>query len=371
MSALNKIPKFTTKLANALLNPYTPNYIIFYVTAVCNARCRMCFYWEPIETHDKSKELSFDQIEKLSRSFKNLIQVTLTGGEPFLRDELPEIVRAYYKNSGAMFFAIPTNGYLPDKQIPMVKEILKNAPEARIEIAISIDGTEEIHDYIRKVPGGYKKLKQTYSELIKLKKEFQNLIVTSCSTLSSLNVNNMKDNIKDLMTNWNFDKSTILLCRGNPKEPDAREVSIDTYIEMTEYIKSFPHRIKNYEFANVFKGMSKVMMTTLAKTIKEDKEIYPCLAGKKLLIVYQNGDVYPCEVIDIIHAGAIGDNFCLGNIKDHDLDISKLLDNEKTQKVLNFIKRVNCHCSFECALFASMIFNPKTYPKIIKESFTH
>lgn len=368
MSTLTKIPKFTTKLADALLKPYTPNYIIFYVTSVCNARCRMCFYWESIETHDKSKELSFDQIEKLSCGFTNLIQVTLTGGEPFLRDELPEIVRAYYKNSNAMFFAIPTNGYLPNRQIPMVRQILENAPDARIEIALSIDGTEEVHDYIRKVPGGYKKLKETYKELKKLKKEYSNLIVTSCSTLSMLNLHNMKENIDDLMTNWEFDKSTILLCRGNPKEPSVKEVSIDDYIKMTEYIKSFPQRIKQYEFSGIFKGMSKVMMKTLALTVKEDKEVNPCLAGKKLLIIYQNGDVYPCEIIDVIHSGAMKEGFCLGNIKDYDMDITKLLGNEKTAKVLEFIKKVNCHCSFECALFASMVFNPKTYPQIIKES---
>ena len=370
MSTLTKAPKFMLKMADALANPYTPNYIIFYVTSVCNARCRMCFYWESIETHDKTKELSFDQIEKLSRSFKNLIQVTLTGGEPFLRDELPEIVRAYYKNSGAMFFAIPTNGYLPNKQIPMVRQILKNAPDARIEIALSIDGTEETHDFIRKVPGGYKKLKETYKELKKLKKEHPNLIITSCSTLSMLNLDNMKENIKDLMTNWEFDKSTMLLCRGNPKEPDVKEVSIDDYIKMTEYIKSFPQRIKKYEFSKVFKGMSKVMMETLATTVKENKEVNPCLAGKKLLIIYQNGDVFPCEILDIIHTGGIKDGFCLGNIKDYDMDITKLLSTEKTKNVLDFIKKVNCHCSFECALFASMVFNPKTYSKIIKEAIT-
>lgn len=369
MSTFTKIPKFATKLTDALLNPYMPNYIIFYVTSVCNARCRMCFYWESIETHDKSKELSFEQIEKLSHSFKNLIQVTLTGGEPFLRDELPEIVKAYYKNSGAMFFAIPTNGYLPDRQIPMVKQILKNAPDARIEIALSIDGTEETHDYIRKVPGGYKKLKETYKELKKLKKEYSNLIVTSCSTLSMLNLDNMKDNIDDLMTNWEFDKSTILLCRGNPKESSVREVSINDYIKMTEYIKSFPQRVKQYEFSKVFKGMSKTMMKTLATTVKEDKEVNPCLAGKKLLIVYQNGDVYPCEIIDVIHPEAIKGGFYLGNVRDYDMNITKLLSNDKTKEVLDFIKKEKCHCSFECALFASMVFNPKTYPQIIKESF--
>jgi MoaA/NifB/PqqE/SkfB family radical SAM enzyme len=49
----------------------SPIYLILYVTARCNSRCRMCYYWKEIDNVDPVHELSFDEIAKISTP-KNL-----------------------------------------------------------------------------------------------------------------------------------------------------------------------------------------------------------------------------------------------------------------------------------------------------------
>ena len=53
-----------------------------------------------------------------------------------------------------------------------------------------------------------------------------------------------------------------------------------------------------------------------------DKFNLPCVAGKKIIIIYETGDVHPCEIL----------NKKLGNLKDYDYDLNKLLKKIKRPK---------------------------------------
>jgi len=58
------------------------SYLIFFVTSKCNAHCKMCFYWREISDAQVRKILSLEEIDRIARNFKNLIYVSITGGEP-------------------------------------------------------------------------------------------------------------------------------------------------------------------------------------------------------------------------------------------------------------------------------------------------
>ena len=62
-----------------------------FVTSVCNARCAHCFY--PINAG--KNELTLEEIEKLTRTLPPIRLLLIGGGEPFLRRDLPEIIRLY------------------------------------------------------------------------------------------------------------------------------------------------------------------------------------------------------------------------------------------------------------------------------------
>lgn len=132
---------------------------VIAVTYRCNSRCVMCDIWK-IQDYP---ELTLEQFEKLPSSLKD---VNLSGGEPFLRTDLPRIVEIVVKKCPQARIVISSNGFATELIIRQMKEILKIKPD--IGVAISIDGLENMHDEMRGIPGGFKKAMTTVKELKKL-----------------------------------------------------------------------------------------------------------------------------------------------------------------------------------------------------------
>ena len=113
------------------------------VTYRCNARCTMCNrYKAPSRPED---EISIETIRKLPKMYFT----NITGGEPFIRTDLKEIVRELYKKSDRI--VISTNGFFTDRILDLAKEF------PQIGIRISIEGLQETNDAIRGLPDGFKR----------------------------------------------------------------------------------------------------------------------------------------------------------------------------------------------------------------------
>ena len=111
------------------------------VTYRCNARCTMCSrYRQPSKPEE---ELTLDTIRKLPRMYFT----NITGGEPFLREDLKEIVRELRKKSDRI--VISTNGYFTDRILDLCREF----PD--VGIRISIEGLEETNNAIRGLDDGF------------------------------------------------------------------------------------------------------------------------------------------------------------------------------------------------------------------------
>ncbi|MCI9360917.1 MAG: radical SAM protein [Hungatella sp.] len=125
------------------------------VTYRCNARCTMCNrYKAPSRPED---ELSIDTIRKLPPMYFT----NITGGEPFIRQDLEDIVRELYKKSDRI--VISTNGYFTDRIIALCRKFPK------IGIRISIEGLEETNNQIRGLENGYQRGYTTLKKLALMK----------------------------------------------------------------------------------------------------------------------------------------------------------------------------------------------------------
>ncbi|MCX4342438.1 MAG: radical SAM protein [Kineothrix sp.] len=124
--------------------------ITLIVTQRCNAKCMMCNSHEnPTRPED---EMGPEVMEKLPEA--KFIQIT--GGEPFLRKDIEDIVRILIKKAGRVM--INTNGYYTEK----ITELCRNYPQ--LAMRVSIDGSREMHDQIRGIPI-YDKAMETIREL--------------------------------------------------------------------------------------------------------------------------------------------------------------------------------------------------------------
>ncbi|HEY4482331.1 MAG TPA: radical SAM protein, partial [Candidatus Brocadiaceae bacterium] len=90
-------------------NRKTPVTLTIFVTSRCNAFCNHCFYWK--ELNNGKDDISISNLEKLANNLNGLRQILLTGGEPFLRNELAEISKIFHRK-GVRAITIPTNGLL-------------------------------------------------------------------------------------------------------------------------------------------------------------------------------------------------------------------------------------------------------------------
>src|SRR3990172_745213 len=129
-----------------------PTYAIVAITLNCNSRCIMCNIWQNRVTN----ELAPEEFLKLPSS---LTDINITGGEPFLRRDIVEIVGNMKKAAPKARFVLNTNGYMPHKIGPDMKQIFTIDP--KFAFRVSIDGMGDAHDRIRRIPGGFDKIMKT------------------------------------------------------------------------------------------------------------------------------------------------------------------------------------------------------------------
>ena len=136
------------------VRPREFNSLFLFVTSRCNARCRTCFYFDKLNSRD---DLTFDQIARISETAPPFRKLWISGGEPFLRDELAEIITLFVRRNGVRNVNLPTNGLLPEKMFPAVDRMLEQCPETAIDLNFSLDGLEHTHDSIRGVPRNFER----------------------------------------------------------------------------------------------------------------------------------------------------------------------------------------------------------------------
>lgn len=124
------------------------------VTYRCNARCTMCNRYKAPSLPEE--EISLETIKKLPPMYFT----NITGGEPFIRKDLKDIVRELYKKSDRI--VISTNGFFTDRIIDLCKEF------PNIGIRISIEGLENTNNEIRGLEDGYNKGYTTLRKLVEM-----------------------------------------------------------------------------------------------------------------------------------------------------------------------------------------------------------
>src|ERR1700741_5025095 len=119
--------------------------LFLFVTSRCNSLCRTCFYFDKLNSRD---DLTVAEISRISETAPSFRKLWLSGGEPFLRDELAEIVAMFAARNGVRNVNLPTNGLLPEKIFPAIDRMLELCPETSIDLNFSLDGMAHTHDSI-------------------------------------------------------------------------------------------------------------------------------------------------------------------------------------------------------------------------------
>jgi sulfatase maturation enzyme AslB (radical SAM superfamily) len=323
--------------------------LIVFVTSKCNLLCRHCFYWE--ELNLKKNELSLEEFERISRSIPNLLSVSLTGGEPFLRQDLPEIAELFSKNSRARNIQIPSNGFLVDRTVERAERLLTKVPNSRVCTGVSLDGPKEIHDDIRQNSKSFDRAIETFRELKKLTPRFPNLSVGIALTVSKANQDRLDEFLSFVEGDLHPDAITVTLARGNPMDPALKEVDLEIYRRVARRVVDYRrrNRLTDGWVDRLVIAKEEETYQLIGEAASATHRISPCFGGELIGVLSETGEVYPCEILDQ----------SMGNVRDFDCDLAALWRAGAATAARTFQKELGCQCTYECAMSVNTLFSPR------------
>lgn len=273
MKLKDKIESGYSVLKVALFKRKVPLAVRIQLTNRCDHRCLYCNVW-----NTKSEELSTEEVFSLLKELKKMGTKTISfsGGEPSLREDLGKIID-YCKNLN-ISPSMNSRGALFEKKIRELKNL--------DQIKVSIDGPEEIHDFIARKKGAYQQSIRTVE--IALAHGMQVILTT---TITKFNLDHLEF-VLELAERYN------ILAAFQPVKRLARGVEdmADLYPEVEKYKKVIERLILLKKKGNKHMRNSLIGLRHIWHWPNYNGRL-PCAAGKIFCIIETNGDLYPCDRI--------------------------------------------------------------------------
>lgn len=278
-----------------------------------------------------------------------------------MRNDLVEVAQVFYRNNRPAIMLIPTNGLLTQTICEKTEEILKQCPKSTVVVKLSLDGPEELHDALRRVPGAFQRTLETYRGLKRLLGLYPNLDIGINSVFCAVN----QDKIVELM---DFVRSldqrmthTVSLVRGKVGDESLKQIDLDLYRETTEIMESNlrdrTSGIYRFGGARLKAAQDILQRKIIHKTMKHKKRFIPCYAGQLSLVLTETGDLYPCESF----------TRGMGNIRLWRYDIHSMLNAPSARQEIAHIQEGGCFCTHECNAMMNILFTPAMYPLLFAE----
>jgi MoaA/NifB/PqqE/SkfB family radical SAM enzyme len=338
-----------------------PVYLVLFVKGVCHAKCLHCFLPSLEDHHTASRELSLDEIVKVTRHLgPAAYSVLLAGGEPFMRKDLGGIITALSANRQLRAIKVVTNGFFTDRTIATWEQVLTARSDKYYGVTMSFDGVRELHDHIRGVPGIFDKAITTFKGLKELERRFPNFEVDVSVTVSRFNQDHLSplyDYLRDELRAGNI---MCTATRGAPRDPAAKDLNIERY---SAFRRKLEHDLSSgalrghsrFERSDVLNAVNVTQRERIERTLRKQQYISPCNAGRLSGVIGSDGQVYACELL----------NDTLGDLRQNDYDLMKIWNSRQARELRERILATNCFCTYENANLLNVLFNPQYYPRIL------
>lgn len=270
-----------------------PIVIGFELTLACNLHCKHC---ASSAGHPRLDELSLGEILNICDQFPDLLvqEVDFTGGEPLLRADWPKI--ANYLHKLDIPVRIVSNGVL-------LKDNISRLVDAGIDtVAISIDGLEATHDYIRGRPGLFKHIISGVEAALEA-----GIQIAAITAVNNYNVHDLPKLYTVLqrlgVRHWQVQP---IFSRGRAREEELN-LSEPYFLELGEFVHS---RVGSCEAAG-FNMMPADGIGYFTELDTRDLAWHGCAAGMSTCGITADGNVKGCL--------SLPDHFVEGDLRKRDL----------------------------------------------------
>lgn len=269
---------------------FSPIYIGIDLTERCNLRCIHC---RLSTSKQKKEELPLKDIKKLIDEFSSLkvIQIIFSGGEPFIRKDIFDIL-SYAIKKGIPDISVVSNGLLLNEE--KIKKFKRTGVR---KIVISLDGLKKAHEKIRG--------KGTFDKTIKIIKMLirNNLKVKVTMTINKLNKRDLPK-LSRILKKIGVKKINVgnLMPCGRGKDLWSQSLSKEEKQRLWNKVKK-----ENEIYGENFILFESSFLSE-PKLTKSDKRILPflgCRGGRTYCAILANGDIVACKMLPQIVAGNI------------------------------------------------------------------
>lgn len=348
-----------------------PITLTFSVTSRCQSRCLTCRIGEQFQegAFQNRPDLTLEEIEKIFRSLGPIYFFNVSGGEPFLRRDLPRIIDLAVTYLKPAIIHIPTNALTPDRIEAMCLQILEGNLKRGVKIPLtikpSIDGLGKLHDYIRGIPGNFKKLEETIVRLKLLEEEYPEFHLELGTIISKYNVDHL-DEIEDYVhaldiqsyRNEIAEERAEFFNKGEGIAPSAELYEKVLRRFSAEVVQRLPDK---RSLTRLTETLRLVYYGLAVRILKTGKQVIPCFGGISNLHLNFDGELWPCCVL--------GYDYPLANLRDVDYDLQKALRSRQARMVLNFIRRKGCYCPLANQWYSNILLHPPTLGRVILNYF--
>lgn len=333
------------------------NSLFLFVTSRCNSLCRTCFYFDKLNSKDDLTSAELDRISQTAPPFRKL---WLSGGEPFLREDLAEIVAAFVRRSGVRNVNLPTNGLLPEKIFPAMDRMLALCPETSIDLNFSLDGLQATHDSIRGVPNNFTRT----------------LAVMREAAARYRGVKRLRRNVLTVITRENYDEIARLgiylkehteidghyfeVIRGQAPDPSLKNLTRISLAELHRQLMPLHSHYGDRLFAGLPPGVRQLARLYYLGNLRFHYDLHeqcleeanawpmPCTAGETSIVIDHNGRFRACEMRGIV-----------GDLHEFDFDLRRALESDAMRAEVQAIPDANCWCTHSCFIQDSSKFSAK------------
>lgn len=284
------------------------------LTYRCPMRCKMCNIWQ--HPTDKREEIKASDLKSLPR----LKFINLTGGEPFIREDLEEIVEECYRHTSRI--VISTSGWFDDRVVALARKF------PNIGIRISIEGLSVKNDELRGREGGFDKGLNT---LLTLKRMGLKDIGFGCTVSNH--------NSKDMLALYKLSRELDLeFATAAFHNSYYFHKSDNAIINRDEVCNDFRQLIRWQLEENHPKSWFRAFFNMgLINYIEGGRRMLPCEAGLTNFFIDPWGEVYPCNGLE--------ERFwkeSMGNIRNQ--DFMSIWNGEQAERVRELVRTCPKNC---------------------------
>jgi MoaA/NifB/PqqE/SkfB family radical SAM enzyme len=336
--------------------------LILFVTNACNLRCGFCCYADNL---NQTRDIPFESMLKLSESMPRFRCLLLSGGEPFLRRQLDEIMLAFARNNGISSISIPTNGWYRDRTESVCASFLDQNSTVMLTLNFSVDGLADTHDAIRGKDQTFARLCTTIEQLNPLRKRYPNLRFRVNSVVTPDNVDEIKDVIDFFYEHFDLDEHGLEMVRdlhvgdAHHDSPERKAIA-ERFVGLVRYAYDLYFKdgtARRGKLGYLPEGLSNAlnyahnlaMADVRYDRINGKLWSFPCTAGRKIWVVDGSGSLRACE-----HRGEVVD------LRDFDFDVGRALAGGAMQRECDEIRKDRCDCIHGCFIGNSLQHSPRS-----------